>query len=144
MKYSVEIIIDKPIDAVIALFDNPKNMSQWMEGLQSFKHISGVQGQPGAKSEMKFLMGNKEVEMVETILVRNLPDEFTGTYEAKGVYNLVRNKFVKISDTQTKYISENEFELKGVMKVVGMMMPGMFKNQSMKYLTAFKKFAEST
>jgi hypothetical protein len=111
-------------------------------GLQSFKHLSGVQGQPGAKSELKFLMGKKEVEMIETILVRNLPDEFTGTYEAKGVYNLVKNKFVKISDTQTKYISENEFQLTGVMKIVGSLMPGMFKSQSMKYLTAFKNFAE--
>jgi carbon monoxide dehydrogenase subunit G len=142
MKYTVEIIINQPIDQVIALFDNPKNMNQWMEGLQSFKHLSGVQGQPGAKSELKFLMGKKEVEMIETILVRNLPDEFTGTYEAKGVYNLVKNKFVKISDTQTKYISENEFQLTGVMKIVGSLMPGMFKSQSMKYLTAFKNFAE--
>jgi carbon monoxide dehydrogenase subunit G len=142
MKYTVEIIINKSIEEVIALFDNPNNLNQWMEGLQSFKHLSGVQGQPGAKSELKFLMGKKEVEMIETILVRNLPDEFTGTYEAKGVYNLVKNKFVKISDTQTKYISENEFQLNGVMKIVGSLMPGMSKSQSMKYLTAFKNFAE--
>lgn len=36
MKYTAEIEINKPIDTVIELFDNPDNMGKWMEGLQSF------------------------------------------------------------------------------------------------------------
>lgn len=144
MKYTTEITINKPIETVIVLFDNADNLKKWMEGLQSFEHISGTPGQPGAKSKLKFKMGSREMEMIETVTVRNLPDEFTGTYEANGVVNIVKNSFVKISDSETKYITEHEFQLQSlVMKIFAFLMPGAFKKQSMKYLTAFKNFAES-
>ena len=75
MKYTSEIEINSPIDKVIELFDNPDNMDKWMKGLQSFEPISGKPGQVGAKSRLKFKMGKREIEMIETITVRNLPDE---------------------------------------------------------------------
>lgn len=143
MKYSVSIIIDKPRDRVVELFDNVENMSKWMPGLISFEHLSGTPGQVGAKSKLKFQMGKRQIEMVETVTVRNLPDEFSGTYEANGVFNIVGNKFKALSDTQTEYISEQEFQFKGFMKIIAFLMPGAFKKQSMKYLEDFKKFVES-
>jgi len=144
MKYTAEIEINKPIDTVIELFDNPDNMGKWMEGLQSFEHLSGTPGEPGAKSRLKFKMGKREIEMIETVTVRNLPDEFSGTYEAAGVFNIVKNKFEKISENKTKYFTENEFQFKGFMKIMAWIMPGAFKKQSMKYLKNFKQFAENT
>ncbi|MDZ4722758.1 MAG: SRPBCC family protein [candidate division Zixibacteria bacterium] len=143
MKYSVNIDINLPRERVVELFDNPDNLKKWMEGLLSFEHLSGVPGKPGAKSRLKFQMGNREIEMIETITVRNLPDEFSGTFEAKGVFNVVTIKFVPVSANQTKYISEQEFQFSGMMKAMGFLMPGAFKKQSMKYLTAFKNFAEN-
>jgi uncharacterized membrane protein len=143
MKYTNEVVINKPIEKVVELFDNPDNMSKWMEGLLSFEPLSGKPGQPGAKSRLKFKMGRREIEMIETVVIRNLPDEFTGTYEAKGVYNIVKNRFIKISDNTTKYLSEEEFQFKGLMKLMGILMPGAFKKQSLKYLTNFKNFVEN-
>lgn len=143
MKYTSEIVINKPIDRVIELFDNPDNMGKWMEGLISFEHISGKQGQPGAKSRLKFKMGKREIEMIETINVRNLPDEFSGTYEAKGVFNVVKNYFQPMPDNKTKYITNNEFQFKGYMKIIAMLMPGAFKKQSLKYMVDFKNFVEN-
>lgn len=143
MKYTSEININKPVDQVIALFDNPDNLSKWMEGLQSFEHISGTPGEPGAKSRLRFLLGKRKMEMTETVLVRNLPDEFSGSYETNGVYNIVKNRFEKISDHETRYITENEFRFTGFMKIISWLMPGAFKKQSYKYLEAFKRFAES-
>lgn len=143
MKYTTEIEINKPIEKVIELFDNADNMSKWMEGLVSFEHLSGTPGQVGAKSKLKFKMGKRELEMIETVTVRNLPDEFSGIYEAKGVVNSVKNKFVDLPNSKTKYISEQEFQFKGFMKVIAFLMPGAFKKQSMKYLNDFKKFAEN-
>ncbi len=142
MKYTSEIEINLPVEKVIELFDNPDNLGKWMAGLQSFEHISGVPGEPGARSRLKFKMGKREMEMIETIIVRNLPDEFTGTYEANGVFNIVKNKFIPLPDNRTKYISEQEFQFKGLMKIIGALMPNMFKKQSVKYLRDFKAFAE--
>lgn len=144
MKYTSEIEIEKPIGKVIELFDNTDNLSKWMEGLQSFEHMSGTPGQPGAKSRLRFKMGKREMEMIETITTRNLPHEFSGTYETNGVFNTVKNKFSKVSETRTKYITENEFQFKGFMKILAFLMPGAFKNQSMKFMQAFKAFAEKS
>lgn len=142
MKYTVSIDIDRPIDKVIELFDNPDNLKKWMEGLQSFEHLSGTPGEVGARSKLVYKMGKRDIEMIETVTVRKLPQEFSGTYEADGVFNIVKNKFEKISDTKTKYITEQEFEFKGMMKYFAFLMPWAFKKQSMKYLKAFKHFAE--
>lgn len=143
MKYTVTIEIEKPIDEVVALFDNADNLYAWMEGLESFEHLSGEPGQVGAKSRLKFKMGKRDIEMIETITVRDLPDEFTGTYDAEGVFNIVKNRFEAINPTRTRYISEQEFQFTGFMKIFGWLMPGAFRKQSMKYLEAFKTFAES-
>ena len=142
MKYSVDIEINQPIDKVVELFDNPANMKEWMEGLISFEHVSGTPGKVGAKSKLKFKTGNREMEMIETVTVRNLPHEFSGTYEAKGVYNIVKNKFVSVSNNKTILTNEQEFQFKGFMKIVAFIMQGAFKKQSLKYMTAFKTFAE--
>lgn len=145
MKYTCEIEINQPVEKVIALFDNPDNMPKWMEGLQSFEHISGTPGQPGAKSKLKFKMGRREMEMTETITARNLPEDFSGYYEMDGVINNIKNSFTALSENKTLYKTENEFEIKKnfVMKMFSILMPGMFKKQSMKYLQSFKRFAES-
>jgi carbon monoxide dehydrogenase subunit G len=142
MKYSNEIEINLPVQRVIELFDNPANMSKWQPGLISFEPISGTPGQPGAKSKLKYIMGKREVEMIETITVRNLPREFSGTYESKGVFNDMKNYFTQTANNKTKWVHQCEFKFSGMMKLVGWLMPGAFKKQSQKYLDFFKAFAE--
>ncbi len=143
MKYSNEVIIQLPLQRVVELFDNPDNLRHWQPGLISFTHESGTPGQPGAKSRLRYKMGNREIEMVETVTKRDLPREFSGTYEAKGVFNIQQNFFEALPDGSTRYTSVAEFRFKGLMmKLVGLLMPGAFKKQSQKYLDDFKAFAE--
>jgi carbon monoxide dehydrogenase subunit G len=129
MKYTCEIVIDSPIDDVIALFDNPDNMKEWQPGFISHEHMSGEPGQPGSKMRLKYKMGNRDIEMVETILTRNLPEEFSGTYEAKGVYNIVKNSFEATGDNKTRWVTYQEFKFSGFMKLIGWLMPGSFKKR---------------
>ena len=143
MKYSVETEINKPREKVIELFDNVDNMYKWMEGLEKFEHLSGTPGQPGARSKLTFKMKNRQVEMVETVTARNLPKEFSGTYEVKGVYTEVKNYFYELPGGKTRYVTDQEFKFKGLMKCIAFLAPGMFKKQSYKHLANFKKFAES-
>lgn len=143
MKYTCELIVNLPRARMIALFDNPDNMRKWQPGLVSFTHISGEAGQPGAKSKLLYDMNGRKVEMVETILSRNLPDEFSGSYEAKGVYNLVENHFYEDSPERTRWVMETEFRFSGFMKVIAFFMGGAFRKQSLEFMHNFKKFAES-
>lgn len=143
MKYTLEIEINMPLDMVIKLFDDPENLKCWMEGLISFEHLSGIPGESGARSRLIFKMGDRNIEMIETITARNLPHEFTGTYESNCVYNVVRNRFEPVSGDRTKYIAEYFFEVRGFMKLVALLIPGVFKKQSLKYMEDFKYFAEN-
>lgn len=146
MKYSVSVVIDKPRDQVVKAFDSVDNMYKWMEGLEKFEAISGTPGEVGAKSKLTFKMGkgNRKMEMIETITDKHLPDSFGGTYEMKGVLNIIENEFEIIDSNKTKYTTHQEFQMKGFMKIMAFLMPGMFKKQTLKHMTSFKNFVEKT
>ena len=97
----------------------------------------------GAKSQRQYKMGNRKIKMIETIILENLPDDFSGIYEAKGVWNEVKNFFYEIDENTTKWVSENEFQCSGFMKISAFLMPGSFKMETAKYLRQFKEFAEN-
>ncbi|MEX0330820.1 MAG: SRPBCC family protein [Puniceicoccaceae bacterium] len=144
MRYVKEIHISLPRDRVIELFDSTENMKKWQPELVSFEAISGEPGQEGAQSRMLYRMGKREVELVETITVRDFPDKFSGTYEAKGVWNLVENRFEKTGPQATKWTIQTEFKFSGLMmKLMGLLMPGAFKKQTFTMMMRFKEFAES-
>lgn len=144
MKYTLEIEIDHTRERVIELFDSVENLPRWQAGLLSFEPIEGEPGQVGAKSRMKFKMGKRTMEIVETITVRELPERFDGTYEAPGMWNLVENEFHELPGGRTKWVSHNTFKGESfMMKVMLKLMPGAFRKQTLKYMQAFKEFAES-
>jgi len=143
MRYSTEVIIDLPMDQVLPLFDNADNLSKWMKGLVYFETIEGEAGQVGAKSIMRFELGKRKMEMTETILKHDLPQEYLCSYEAPGTYNEVKIHFEEIDKTHTKYVAEHFFKFESwAMKLMGALMPGMFKKQSLQYSNDFKAFAE--
>ncbi len=142
MQFTCEITIDLPRQRVIELFDNPDNMQKWQPGLGTFEHLSGTPGQPGAKSRLVYEMDGRRLEMIETITVRNLPDEFSGTYEAKGVDNIVKNYFFEDGPSRTRWVTENEFRFSGYMRLIAPFISGSIKKQSTTYLQRFKEFAE--
>ncbi|MEM7454086.1 MAG: SRPBCC family protein [Planctomycetota bacterium] len=141
--YTVSIDIDLPRDKVIELFDDPDNLFKWQNGLQSFDHVSGEPGQPGAVSRMVYLNGKHRIELMETITVRNLPDEFSGIYAWGGGSNTLVNKFIELAPDRTRWESTCTYTMKSLMlKFMGFFFPGMFKEQNMKFLRNFKAFAE--
>ena len=143
MQYSTQIKINLPRTKVIELFDSNENMFKWQNDLISFDPVSGDPGKEGAKSRMIYKMGKRKVEMIETITKRNFPDEFSGTYEAKGVWNLQQNFFEETSVGKTKWVSISEFKCKGWMAIMCWLMPGAFKKQTLKFMNNFKEFAEN-
>lgn len=143
MRYSCEVTINLPRQRVVELFDNPENLKHWMPGLISFEPVSGTPGQPGAISRLEFQMGKRNMVMTETVTVRNLPYEFSGTYNVQNVYNEVKNHFEEIGPQHTRYSTDNYFKFSGVMKLFAFFMQSTFKKTSQDYLNRFKAFAES-
>jgi hypothetical protein len=87
-------------------------------------------------------MNGRRTEMVETILKRQFPDEFTATYDAKGVHNIVENHFYEGGAERTRWVMENEFTFSGFMKVIGFFMRSQFPKETLKGMNSFKEFAE--
>jgi len=142
MKYTTEVVIDLTREEFLKKLDDPENMKHWMRGLVSYEHLSSNPGSEGAQMNMKFKMGKRDMEMVETIIKRNLPEEIHSTYDTKRVHNIQRNYF-KEENGKTRWISESEFQFQGFgMKLMAAFMPGAFKKQSRKYADDFKNFAE--
>ena len=141
--YTVEIDIDLPRDRVIELFDNPDNLQHWQNGFQSFEHLSGEPGKPGAKSKLIYQNGKHRIELIETITKNELPESFDGSYDWGHGSNTLVNEFIEVGPNRTKWKSTCSYEFRGLMlKAMGFFFPGKFKEQNMMFLKNFKAFAE--
>jgi hypothetical protein len=88
-------------------------------------------------------MNGRNIEMIETVTTRSLPDEFSGTYETGGVLNRVGNRFYDAGEGKTRWVTENEFNFTGLMRLMGFFMRGSFPKQTQSDMQRFKEFAES-
>ncbi len=141
--YTVEIEIALPRARVIELFDKTENLFKWQTGLQSFEHLSGEPGQPGARSKLVFQNGKHRIELIETVTERNLPDVINGTYEWAGGKNALRNRFIELGPDRTRWESTCEYRFTSFpLKVMGLLAPGLFRKQNLKFLKNFKAFCE--
>ena len=145
MKYTVSILINAPLEKVVALWENPAHFHQWQDGFESITHLEGVPNTKGAKS--KIVLSDKiRIELIETIITYNLPTEKSALYEHIHMTNTQTTRFEANGNTQTRYISEVEYlKFNGFMvKLMAKFFPGKFKGQSEKWMQQFKAFVEDT
>ena len=142
MEYLLDIEISMPREQLVALFRDQDSLSQWQPGLVSVTPLSGTPGQAGAQTKFIHKMGFKQVEMQETIEAVNLPDEIILIYEAKGVWNRCVNRFIALSAEQTQWEFGTEFRFSGMMRLLVLLMPSLFKKQSRREMENFKAYAE--
>lgn len=144
MKYTCTIDINLPIDKVVALWSNEAYFKEWQDGFESIELISGTPDTKGAKSKIIF-NGKHKMELLETIISNDLPNEKVGLYEHIHMTNTQTSRFIAINEYTTQYISEVEYtKFNGFMiKLMAKLFPGKFKQQSQKWMNQFKKFAET-
>jgi len=143
-RFTCTVDIDLPRTRVIELFDDPDNMRHWQDGFESFEHVSGDPGTPGAQAIVKYNMRGRKFDLLETVIKRELPQESHGTYEGDWGKNSMNNYFEELGPDKTRWRSELEYtEVKSIMmKLMNFMMPGMAQKQTQKWLDQFKAFAE--
>jgi len=143
MKYTLSNTINSTLDQVAEKMNNPNGTKQWTENLQVIEQISGKYCDVGSKRNLHFLFKKKEMIIIETILEQNLPEQIKFAYDSKMGRNIVELVFKKTAENQVEQTSNTIMELKGVMKLIGFIFKPMFKKQSKKYMTAFKKYSEA-
>ncbi len=132
-----------PRAKVVELFDNPENWPKWQESLVSSEALEGTPGEEGAKTKLLHKFGRREIEMVETIESKNLPEEMNCIYIAPGAWNRVIYRFAEIGPSETRWEFETEFRCTGFLRIMAFLMPSIFRKASLKDMTSFKRFAES-
>lgn len=140
MRFTCHTDINAPMDRVIELFENPDYLKKWQDGFLSFEPLSGTPGEVGSKSKLIY----EKLELIETIIRNELPEEFKANYEHKHMVNTMSCKFKKVDANTTRleqeihYVKFNGF----VIKLMAKLFPGMFKKQVQKWLDQFKAFVE--
>ncbi len=153
MKYTVSIEIALPRERVAQLLADPAHMPKWLRGLVLHEPLSGVHGQPGTKSRVVLQMGQQKIEATETITRREpadlnaIPKESVVIFEREivsdGMWNAARERLTEAGPETTLWVSENEFRFSSMlMRLVGLLMPGAFRKQSLQHMQDFKAFAE--
>ena len=138
-KIKLETEINKPIKDVTRLFGDRKYLPQWQPGLVSSEKI---QDHPPTY-QLIFQVGRRKMKMKETILKNELPQLFEGTYDMRGVHNIVKNSFEATGPQSTRWTCETEFKFKGIMSLLATYMRSGFLKQSEIIMKNFKGFAES-
>jgi hypothetical protein len=153
MKYTVSIEIAKPREEVAQLLADPANLPMWLRGLVLHEPLSGVHGQVGTKSRVVLQMGQQKFEGTETITRREpadlhgIPKEsvvyFDREIVGEGMWSAARERLTEAGPDKTLWVSENEYRFSGLlMRLVGLLMPGAFRKQSLQHMQDFKAFAE--
>lgn len=142
--YTIHIDISRPRDRVVELFENPENLFDWQTGLVDIQQIDGVPGTEGAKSLLIFKNGNQNIELTETITCVELPRRIAGLYQWSGGRNTLVSEFVELSQSTTRYQARCHYQFSSFgMKLMGLVMPGVFRRQHMDFLRNFKSFCET-
>lgn len=143
MKYTVSILINAPLEKVVALWEDPAYFHQWQDGFESITHLEGIPNTKGAKSKI-VLDDKRRIELIETIITNNLPIEKTALYEHIHMTNTQTSRFEAQGAHQTRYTSEVVYlQFNGLMiKLMAKLFPGKFKGQSEKWMQQFKNFVE--
>lgn len=153
MKYTVSIEIAKPLEEVAQLLADPAHIPKWLRGMVLHEPISGVHGQVGTKSRVVMEMGQQKFEAIETITrreptdLRSIPKGSVVYFEreivSEGMWNAARERLTEAKPDTTLWVSENEYRFSSLMmRLVGLLMPGTFRKQSLQHMQDFKAFAE--
>lgn len=153
MKYTVSIEIALPRERVAQLLADPEQLPKWLRGMVVHEPLSGVHGQVGTKSRVVMQMGQQRFEATETITRRDpvelhgIPRDSVVRFEreivGKGMWSAARERLTEAGPEATLWESENEYRFSGLMmRLVGLLMPGAFRKQSLQHMQDFKAFAE--
>ena len=153
MKYTTSIEIGLPRQRVVQLISDPAHLPKWLRGLVLHEPVTGVHGQVGTTSRVVFQMGKQKMEATETITrlepadLHAIPSSVVVHYDreivGEGMWQAQRDRIIDAGPDTTLWESESEFRFEGMlMRVMGRLVPGVFRKQSRQHMQDFKAFAE--
>lgn len=153
MKFTVSIEVALPRERTIQLLSDPAHLPMWLRGVVLHEPLNGTHGQVGTRSRVVMQMGQQTMEAVETITRREpadlheIPTDSVVHVEreivTEGMWNAARERLTEAGPGTTLWESENEYRFSDLpMRLMGPLMRGAFRKQSLQHMRDFKAFAE--
>lgn len=138
---------------MVQLLADPANLPMWLRGMVLHEPLSGMHGQVGTKSRVVMQSGNQTFEGTETITRREPADlhgipretvvHFDRELVGQGMWSDVRDRLTEATPETTLWVQDSEYRFSNLlMRLVGLLMPGVFRKQSQQHMEDFKAFAE--
>ncbi|MEU0880340.1 SRPBCC family protein [Lentzea sp. NPDC005914] len=103
MRFTKEIVLDKPIEQVRVLTSDPDHLLHWQPDLVGITQHSPTPGVAGATATLTY----RKFRFEETVLAATA-DERTSRYEARGMVHTITNRYRAVDDQHTLLVCENE------------------------------------
>lgn len=141
MRSVVELDINVRQEKLAELFTDPRRNPEWMDDLERIEPVSGDLGAPG--SSYRLVPKNGRLTFVARVISRELPTAAALVLEAPNVSVSVTGRFIPLSKTTSRLVSEEIFKFKGVRwKLLELVAQKSIKGSHRKHMEAFKRFAE--
>ena len=145
MHFTCAVEIDARREKAVEVFCNREKQKLWQSGLISIEQLEGEPFESGSKARMSFRDGKREFELYETVQENRLPDTFVGEYETPGIcWNSMTSRFRELPSGSTQFEAEVVYRLDALpVRLMGWLMPWVFRKQVQKYLDAFRELVEN-
>ncbi|MEL7114256.1 MAG: SRPBCC family protein [Pseudomonadota bacterium] len=144
MNYQLQLDINRPRAEVLALFLDPARLPDWQPDLVDVTPLSdGDPRDVGATARQIHQMGQRKIEITETITRRDDPETYAAVYEGAGMRSEVENQFTELETGGTRWVVSTDLTCQNLlMRAMTWVMPGMFKRQTRDFMFRFRDFAE--
>lgn len=141
--YKCEIVANKPLAESWAVSQDEEKLSDWLEGFQKTKHISGTPGTVGAVSDIYFTDNGQDMVIRETI-TKIVPNQSISMLFTSDFMNMDYELTMKTENDKTKINSNTVCKGNGAFsKSLIALMKSSFKKQEETNLSLLKKTIEN-
>lgn len=143
MVVEASVVIDRPLDDVWAVFDDPDQQVSWNSDLLEYEPVSGKPGSTGSVSRLTFKRGDGETVLTETIQERKAPQKVVAVYEGMQLPFYLTSNFRAVDDNTTEWSASIEVKLNLMQKALGPLLKGTMTDMAQKMGDDFKAYCES-
>ncbi len=138
MRFTEQVVLDKPIDQVRALTSDPGHLRHWQPDLVSITSHDGTPGAAGSTATLKY----RRFTLEETVLSATA-DERVSRYRTTGMVHTITNRYSVVDDEHTLLVCDNEFELSGLLELGRRVLEKSLREQVERNVRNFKAFIDA-
>ncbi|WP_439663703.1 SRPBCC family protein [Lentzea sp. HUAS TT2] len=138
MRFTKEVVLNKPIGQVRVLTSDPAHVHHWQPDLVRITQHSETPGAAGSTATLTY----RKFKLEETVLAATA-DVRVSRYETRGMVHTITNRYSAIDAGTTKLVCDSEIELSGLLRLGRRVLEKSLREQSERNLDNFKAYIDN-